>query len=62
MKQTLSCRCYFELQCESNARFVKWSDGSMQLLLGNEVLDLSVQDSRHDQSHLFIRHPKVSLS
>lgn len=32
----------------------------MQLLLGSEVLDLSVQDSRHDQSHLFIRHPKVN--
>ncbi|KAL2653126.1 hypothetical protein R1flu_021254 [Riccia fluitans] len=46
---------------ESNARFVKWSDGSMQLLLGSEVLDLSVQDSRHDQSHLFLRHPKSLL-
>ncbi|CAM6113615.1 unnamed protein product [Calypogeia fissa] len=46
---------------ESNARFVKWSDGSMQLHLGNEVLDLAVQDSRHDQSHLFIRHPKSLL-
>ncbi|KAG0586866.1 hypothetical protein KC19_2G123400 [Ceratodon purpureus] len=44
---------------ESNARFVKWSDGSMQLLLGGEVLDLSVQNAAQDQSHLFIRHPKV---
>lgn len=48
------------LQYESNARFVKWSDGSMQLLLGSEVLDLSVQNATQDQSHLFLRHPKVS--
>uniref|UniRef100_A0A0D9VZ67 Leo1-like protein n=1 Tax=Leersia perrieri TaxID=77586 RepID=A0A0D9VZ67_9ORYZ len=25
--------------CESNARFVKWKDGSIQLMIGNEVLD-----------------------
>jgi RNA polymerase-associated protein LEO1 len=31
----------------------------MQLLLGSEVLDLSVQDAHQDQSHLFLRHPKV---
>lgn len=47
------------MQYESNARFVKWSDGSMQLLLGSEVLDLAVQDAHHDQSHLFLRQPKV---
>ncbi|KAJ7528890.1 hypothetical protein O6H91_15G024300 [Diphasiastrum complanatum] len=46
---------------ESNARFVKWSDGSMQLLIGNEVLDLSVQDAQQDQSHIFVRHPKSIL-
>ncbi|XP_024516325.1 protein LEO1 homolog [Selaginella moellendorffii] len=46
---------------ESNARFVKWSDGSMQLLLGNEVLDLAVQDGQQDESHLFIRQPKGLL-
>jgi len=50
------------LQYESNARFVKWSDGSMQLLLGSEVLDLSVQNATQDQSHLFVRHHKVSLN
>lgn len=48
------------LQYESNARFVKWSDGSMQLLLGSEVLDLSVQNATQDHSHLFVRHHKVS--
>ncbi|KAK7273375.1 hypothetical protein RIF29_14424 [Crotalaria pallida] len=43
---------------ESNARFVRWSDGSVQLLIGNEVLDTSVQDAQHDQAHLFCRHGK----
>ncbi|RVW58465.1 Protein LEO1-like [Vitis vinifera] len=46
---------------ESNARFVRWSDGSLQLLIGNEVLDISVQDAQHDQSHLFLRHGKDLL-
>ena len=48
-----------ELQRESNARFVRWSDGSLQLLIGNEVLDITVQDAQHDQAHLFLRHQKV---
>ncbi|KAB2071235.1 hypothetical protein ES319_A08G208300v1 [Gossypium barbadense] len=47
---------------ESNARFVRWSDGSLQLLIGNEVLDISVQEAQHDQSHLFLRHGKVTIS
>ncbi|KAL3016060.1 hypothetical protein AAZX31_06G192000 [Glycine max] len=47
--------------CESNARFVRWSDGSLQLLIGNEVLDISVQDAQHDQAHLFLRHGKVNF-
>ncbi|CAL5201820.1 unnamed protein product [Lathyrus oleraceus] len=46
---------------ESNARFVRWSDGSLQLLIGNEVLDISEQDAQHDQSHLFLRHGKGIL-
>lgn len=46
---------------ESNARFVKWSDGSMQLLIGNEVLDLSIQKAHQDQAHLFLRHSKAIL-
>lgn len=46
---------------ESNARFVRWSDGSLQLLIGNEVLDISVQDAQHDQTHLFLRHGKGIL-
>ncbi|KAK9105193.1 hypothetical protein Scep_022037 [Stephania cephalantha] len=46
---------------ESNARFVRWSDGSLQLLIGNEVLDISVQEAQHDQAHLFLRHGKGIL-
>ncbi|CAN6170557.1 unnamed protein product [Urochloa humidicola] len=46
---------------ESNARFVKWKDGTMQLLIGNEVLDISVHDAHHDQSHLFLRNGKGIL-
>ncbi|KAL7114952.1 hypothetical protein ACP275_04G153600 [Erythranthe tilingii] len=46
---------------ESNARFVEWSDGSLQLLIGNEVLDISKQDAQHEQAHLFVRHGKGIL-
>ncbi|CAA6657395.1 unnamed protein product [Spirodela intermedia] len=46
---------------ESNARFVRWSDGSLQLLIGNEVLDITVQGSQHDHTHLFLRHGKGIL-
>ncbi|KAK4395824.1 protein LEO1 [Sesamum angolense] len=46
---------------ESNARFVEWSDGSQQLLIGNEVLDISKQDAQHEQAHLFLRHGKGIL-
>lgn len=49
------------LSRESNARFVRWSDGSLQLLIGNEVLDITVQDAQHDQAHLFLRHQKGIL-
>ncbi|KAL2935407.1 Protein LEO1-like protein [Bienertia sinuspersici] len=46
---------------ESNARYVRWSDGSLQLLIGNEVLDISVQDAQHDNAYLFLRHGKGIL-
>ena len=38
---------------ESNARFVRWSDGSLQLLLGNEVLDVQQQDISQSSLYLF---------
>lgn len=46
---------------ESNARFVRWSDGSLQLLIGNEVLNITEQDAKEDQNHLFIKHEKGIL-
>lgn len=45
-----------EPQYESNARFVRWSDGSLQLLLGDEVLDTTEQDMSMDHHYLFVRH------
>ena len=50
---------YVHMQSESNARFVRWSDGSLQLLIGNEVLDITEQDARQDQNHLLVKHEKV---
>lgn len=41
---------------ESNARFVRWSDGSLQLLLGDEVLDTAEQAVAGDNHYLFVRH------
>eukprot|EP00076_Gallus_gallus_P004392 NP_001279015.1 RNA polymerase-associated protein LEO1 [Gallus gallus] len=40
---------------ESNARIVKWSDGSMSLHLGNEVFDVYKAPLQGDHTHLFIR-------
>ncbi len=38
---------------ESNARLVRWEDGSVQLLLGEEVLDVAQQDMRANAQYLF---------
>ncbi|CAA0826877.1 Protein LEO1 homolog [Striga hermonthica] len=43
---------------ESNARFVTWSDGSMQLFIGNEPFDISEQEAQDIQMHLFLKHEK----
>lgn len=40
---------------ESNARVVKWSDGSMSLHLGDEIFDVSTMPLQGDFSHLFVR-------
>lgn len=40
---------------ESNARMVRWSDGSMSLHLGNEIFDVYRQPLQGDHNHLFIR-------
>lgn len=38
---------------ESNARFVRWEDGSLQLFLGHEVLDVATQDIHANNQYLF---------
>lgn len=43
---------------QSNARFVRWSDGSLQLLLGSEVLDVAAQDIAADRNFMFSRQPQ----
>jgi len=40
---------------ESNARIVRWSDGSMSLHLGNEIFDVHKQPLAGDHNHMFIR-------
>ncbi|KAI4583235.1 hypothetical protein MJG53_008448 [Ovis ammon polii x Ovis aries] len=40
---------------ESNARIVKWSDGSLSLHLGNEVFDIYKAPMQANHNHLFIR-------
>lgn len=40
---------------ESNARMVRWSDGSMSLHLGNEIFDVYKQPLQGDHNHMFIR-------
>ncbi|XP_044266863.1 another transcription unit protein [Tribolium madens] len=40
---------------ESNARLVRWSDGSYSLHLGSEIFDVYKQPLQGDHNHLFIR-------
>lgn len=40
---------------ESNARMVRWSDGSISLHLGSEIFDVYKQPLQGDHNHLFIR-------
>jgi len=40
---------------QSNARIVKWSDGSYSLHLGSEIFDVHKQPLQSDFNHLFIR-------
>ncbi|KAK9828079.1 hypothetical protein WJX81_001164 [Elliptochloris bilobata] len=44
---------------ESNARFIRWSDGSLQLQIGDEVLDVAEHSVQNDHSFLFIRHSQI---
>ena len=37
---------------ESNARFVQWSDGSLQLLIGDEAFDVTTEDMFKSNAYL----------
>ena len=41
---------------ESNARFVKWSDGTTQLVIGDETLAVSEATVEKDHAYVFARH------
>ncbi len=38
-------------------RFVRWSDGSLQLMIGDEVFDVSEHDMAMDNNFVFMSHP-----
>ena len=42
-------------------RFVRWSDGSLQLLVGDEALDCAELDMAGDHHFLFLRHVQAQL-
>jgi RNA polymerase-associated protein LEO1 len=41
---------------ESNARFVKWSDGTTRLIIGDETLAVSEATVEKDHAYVFARH------
>ncbi|KAJ0014589.1 hypothetical protein Pint_21742 [Pistacia integerrima] len=45
----------------SNARFVRWSDGSLQLQIGDEAFDVTKQDIEDENNHLFLRHDEQGI-
>ncbi|KAJ0013733.1 hypothetical protein Pint_21732 [Pistacia integerrima] len=47
---------------ESNARFIRWSDGSFQLQIGDEAFDVTKQDIQNEESPLFVRHDEQVIS
>lgn len=44
---------------ESNARVVRWSDGTMSLLLGAEVFDIHKTKIDGEHNHLFVQQVNV---
>lgn len=46
---------------ESNARFVEWSDGSMTLHVGNEVLQVKKEVLENNSHHLFVKHSEAKV-
>ena len=50
-----------DLNMDSRARFVRWSDGSLQLLIGDEVLNVSEVDAASDHGYLYSRPKQAAL-
>lgn len=46
-----------EREKESNARFVRWSDGSMSLVLGDEMFQVNAQHLTNQHQFLVVHHP-----
>lgn len=46
---------------ESNARVVRWSDGTLSLLLGVEVFDIHKTKIDGDFNHLFVQQVLLML-
>ncbi len=44
---------------QSNAKIVKWSDGSLSLYIGNEIFDVYKTFMQGDHNHLFVRQGNV---
>jgi hypothetical protein len=43
-------------QKQSNARLVKWSDGSVHLMVGKEAFELTEHNIAKQQFYIFSRH------
>lgn len=52
-------RCIWQM--ESNARIVRWSDGSLHLFLGSDALAADCFSMKRDNAHLFLHHTAVRL-
>ncbi|KAK9761153.1 Paf1 complex component, partial [Basidiobolus ranarum] len=50
-----------EIVKESNAKFVKWSDGTLSLLLGEELFDINTKSMDHDNQYVIVHHPVEGL-
>lgn len=50
-----------EREKESNARFVRWSDGSMSLALGDEMFQVNAQTLQNQHQFLVVHHPAALM-
>nr|XP_017003585.2 another transcription unit protein [Drosophila takahashii] len=56
LKTTVRWRMGPNNEMESNARIVRWSDGSETFHVGGEAFDIVHHPVTNDQSHLYVRH------